>query len=131
MIKQEFSVDNYWEVIVYYDLNYEFLEPIYKELKTIGFSKEGIRKIFGDLKSQKAKAVTCSNLEMCVSIVLFNPHDDKYDYFNSLIHEAEHIKQAMLAAYDVEDVGEPPAYTIGYLAMRMWKVFRYIIYNWC
>ncbi len=37
----------------------------------------------------------------------------RIDYINSIVHEAEHIKQAMLKAYRVEDKGEPPAYTIG------------------
>jgi hypothetical protein len=30
----------------------------------------------------------------------------------------------MLRAYDVEDRGEAPAYTIGYLVKKMWEVFR-------
>ena len=51
----------------------------------------------------------------------------KEDYLNSIIHEAEHIKQAMLKAYDVDDIGEPPAYTIGYLVMKMYEVFKIFI----
>jgi len=53
--------------------------------------------------------------------VIFGRHGDVYNYINSIVHEAEHVKQAMLKAYDVEDRGEPPAYTIGYLVMRMMK----------
>jgi hypothetical protein len=33
----------------------------------------------------------------------------------------------MLYAYEVEDAGEPPAYTIGYLVMRMYGVFKNIV----
>ena len=40
-----------------------------------------------------------------------------------MMHEAVHIKQAMLRAYNVEDVGEAPAYTIGYLISQMYQVF--------
>ena len=36
--------------------------------------------------------------------------------------EAEHIKQAMLEVYDVEDEGEAPAYTVGYIAMKILRV---------
>ena len=67
----------------------------------------------------KAKAFTYSNLKYRVSIVGFNKHFDKYDYINSIIHEAEHIKQHMLRFYKVVDEGEPPAYTVGYVAMKM------------
>ena len=49
------------------------------------------------------------------------------DYINSLVHEAEHIKQAMLRAYKVRDTGENPAYTVGYLVMRMRQVFKEIL----
>lgn len=59
-----------------------------------------------------------------ISIVVFNRHDDMEDYINSLVHEAEHVKQAMLHAYDVRDSGEPPAHTVGYLVSRMWEVFQ-------
>ena len=46
------------------------------------------------------------------------------------MHEAVHIKQAMLKAYRVEDKGETPAYTMGYLVGRMWEVFSQNIYNY-
>jgi hypothetical protein len=93
----------------------------------IGFKEaaiEGMKKIMG---AGKAKAVTCSSIDDHVSIVLFNHHSSKADYMNSIVHEAEHIKQAMLKAYDVEDKGEPPAYTIGYLASRMYEVFKHFL----
>ena len=67
----------------------------------------------------KAKAFTYSNLKYRVSIVGFNNHFDKYDYINSIIHEAEHIKQHMFRSYKVLDEGEPPAYTVGYVATKM------------
>lgn len=73
-----------------------------------------------------AKAVTVSNIEKHISVVLFNPHREMYDYINSIVHEAEHIKQDMLRAYNVDDSGEPPAYTIGYLVMKMLILFKYL-----
>ena len=78
------------------------------------------------MSTHKAKAVTVSNIHKHISIVLFNKHDDTLDYVNSIVHEAEHIKQAMLKAYNVKDYGEPPAYTIGYLAMKMLLMLKYL-----
>jgi hypothetical protein len=60
-------------------------------------------------------------------VILFNHHEDKQDYVNSIVHEAEHVKQAMLKAYQVDDAGEPPAYTVGYLVGKMWEVFRELV----
>ena len=81
------------------------------------------------LLQRKAKAFTYSNLHEHISIVLFSKHKNRYDYLNSVVHEAEHIKQAMLKAYYVKDENELPAYTIGYLVMRMWEVFQRIFYR--
>ena len=79
------------------------------------------------MSTGKALAFTQSNLKKHVSIVGFNRHKNSYDYLNSIVHEVEYIKQAMLEAYSVDDKGEPPAYTIGYLIMRMYDTFKNII----
>ena len=118
MIKQIINIDNYWEVIVYYDIDYNFFNDIVKELNYLNAPVEEIDKIYYNIK-YKSKAFTYSNLKYRVSIVGFNKHFDKYDYINSIIHEAEHVKQHMLRAYKVLDEGEPPAYTVSYVAMKM------------
>lgn len=118
MIKQVIDIDGYWKVIVYYNIDYNFFDIIAKDLKDIGSPVEKIEDIYYNLK-HKAKAVTCSNINNRTSVVLFNIHKNKYDYINSIVHEAEHIKQHMLKAYRVADKGEPPAYTVGYIAMKM------------
>ena len=118
MIKQIINIDNYWEVIVYYDIDYNFFNDIVKELNYLNAPVEEIDKIYYTMK-YKAKAFTYSNLKYRVSIVGFNKHFDKYDYINSIIHEAEHIKQHMLRSYKILDEGEPPAYIVGYVATKM------------
>ena len=118
MIKQLIDINGYWEVIVYYNVDYNFFSDIAFELKAIGSPVERIDDIYYNLKTN-AKAVTCSNLRKHISVVLFNYHKNRYDYVNSIVHEAEHIKQHMLRTYNVDDEGEPPAYTVGYIAMKM------------
>ena len=126
MIRQHFSVKHYWKVIVYHNVDYNFFHKIVEDLYSINVSSKTIEEAYKMMSSGKAKGVTISNLYLHRSVVLFNPHRSRYDYINSLIHEAEHLKQAMLYAYDIDDSGEPPAYIIGYLAMRMFEVFKYI-----
>lgn len=128
MVRQQFDVDGYWKVIVYYDLDCGLLKPVYRELEGLHFPDRDIRHIFYELR-EKAKAVTCSNGALHTSIVIFNRHDSVEDYINSIVHEAEHIKQAMLSTYMVEDSGEPPAYTIGYLVMRMYETFKHLLFH--
>jgi hypothetical protein len=124
MIRQQFDVENYWKVIVYYNVDYNLFSSIAKELRSINTSDGMVWEIYNMMSEGKAKAVTYSNLKKHMSIILFNRHSSLKDYINSIVHEAEHVKQAMLEAYHVEDKGEPPAYTIGYLVMRMYEVYR-------
>ena len=124
MIQQIFSIKDYWEVMVFYNVNYNLFYIIADLLSEIGASNNLIEGIYSNMKSGKTKAATYSNSNKHVSIVLFNKHTTKEDYLNSIVHEAEHIKQAMLGTYEVEDEGEAPAYTIGYLVSQMWRVFK-------
>lgn len=119
-----FDVESYWRVIVFYNVDYDFFNEIWKLLKKAGASKKTVRLIYRTMSAGKAKAVTYNSIGKHMSIVLFSKHRNQADYINSIVHEAEHIKQAMLEAYKVEDVGEPPAYAIGYLVGRMWKVYH-------
>ena len=123
MVRQTFNVEHYWRVIVYYNVSYGSFGVVGRELLNKGASLKMTTGLRNTLLSGEAKAATFSNIGEHISIVLFGFHNTRIDYINSLVHEAEHVKQAMLDAYDVEDSGESPAYTIGYLVARMWEVF--------
>lgn len=125
MIKQVFNVNKYWKVIVYYNVNYSLFNIIVDTLKEIHCPNYIIDEIYYYMKTHKAKAVTLSSCKYKTSILLFNKHSDYYDYINSIVHEAEHIKQALLKCYNVNDIGEAPAYTIGFLASKMLKKMMY------
>lgn len=119
MIKQIINVDNYWKIIVYYNIDYNLFDYIGRDLYyEVSTPVEKIYDIYYNLR-HGAKAVTVSSIKHHISLVAFNKHKDKYDYINSIVHEAEHVKQSMLAAYNVDDEGEPPAYTVGFIAMKM------------
>lgn len=118
MIKRIINVSNYWEVIVYYNIDYNFFDYIVRDLKSYNTPVESIRRIYHNMRTT-AKAFTYSNAKYKVSIVGFNIHFDKYDYINSIVHESEHIKQAILKYYNIADEGENAAYTVAYIAMKM------------
>lgn len=119
MIKQIINIKHYWRVIVYYNVDYNFFDYIARDLIYYGISRKTIYRIYNNMRNGYAKAVTITPNDYDVSIVLFNKHKNKYDYINSIAHEAEHIKQSMLYHYDVPDRDEAPAYTIGFLLMKM------------
>jgi hypothetical protein len=127
MIRQHFYVENYWEVVVYWNVDYHFFSLILDDIQYMEVTEKESTEMRKMMESGKAKAVTISNTRIHKSTILFNKHETMGDYLNSVVHEAEHVKQAMLRAYNVEDKGEPPAYTIGYLVGRMWKVFQLLL----
>lgn len=121
MIRRAINIESYWKVIVYFDVDYDLFYIISDEMKGIGVSKRIINEIYEEMYSGEARGVTLSSMDKHISVVLFNEHNSEKDYLNTVVHEAEHVKQAMLKTYHVKDEGEPPAYTIGYLAMRIYK----------
>lgn len=121
MIKKLIDIDCYWKVIVYYNIDYNLFHIIENDLHKIRCSNYQINSVYNNMINKRAKAVTISSIDYKTSVVLFNNHNSYIDYINSIVHEAEHIKQSMLDAYNVEDFGEAPAYTIGYIASQMLK----------
>lgn len=123
MIKYIFYIKDYWKVIVYYNIDYNLFNDIRKELKHINISDKSISSIYNKMYNGYAKAVTISNIDEYTSVILFNHHKTIYDYMSSIVHESEHIKQHILKKYKINDIGEPPAYTIGFIAMNILKIF--------
>ena len=127
MIRQEFNVRSYWKVVVWWNLDYHFFDIVLNDIRVMGIDDETVRDIYKIMKSGRAKAVTISNVSKHASLILFNSHSNKIDYINSIVHESVHVKQAMLESYHVEDEGEAPAYTMGYLVSRIWEGFRKLL----
>ena len=126
MIRQVINVNNKWKVIVYYNVDYNLFAYINDDLNHLNISNKTIARLYYNMSTHRAKAVTISDIDLHISVVLFNYHKSKYDYINSIVHEAEHVKQAMLESYNVDDIGEPPAYTIGFLVMKMLEFFKIV-----
>lgn len=126
MIKYTFNIEHYWKVIVYYNINYNLFHYIHNDLLKLNINNNTITRIYNNMKYENAKAVTISNTKLHISVVLFNKHNQPYDYINSIVHESEHIKQSILKAYNVADKNETPAYTIGYIASNIIKGLYHI-----
>ena len=126
MTKQQIKVDTYWEVIVYYDVDDSLFHYIQEDLENLNTVNKTIDNIRNIIASRKVKAVTLNNEKQHKSIILFSRHRTKRNYINSIVHEADYVKQSMLKAYSVNNKGENSAYTIGYLVSKMWEVFKHI-----
>ena len=73
MIQQIFNIKDYWEVTVFYNVNYNLFYIVADLLSEVGASNNLIEGIYSNMKSGKAKAVTYSNSNKHVSIVTSIP----------------------------------------------------------
>lgn len=102
MIRQDINIDNYWKVIVLYNI------CLGNNLNT-GF--------------------THSNFSKKTSIVGISKTTNQEQFFNTLVHEAKHVQSHICKYYGVPENSENAAYLIGYLIQRMHRVFKTIIYR--
>lgn len=113
MIKRVIDIQGYWVVVVYYNVDYSHFQFVEEDLINAGCMNIDYNRF------KHSKAYTFSNISKHISIMCINQTSTCSDFINSVVHEAEHVKQAMLQAYNVEDKGELPAYTIGYLVQQI------------
>lgn len=128
MIKQYINLDNKWLIIVYYNIDYNQFNYIRKDLMDISSPVEEIDDIYYEMKSYDALAFTCTNRRKHITVIGFNRHNNFYDYLDSITHEIKHAVDDIMKEYQINNYGEPPAYTTGYIAKKMFKCFfKYFI----
>lgn len=99
MIRQDISIDGYWDLIVCYN--------VYLGQNNAGFTHTNFRKK--------------------VSIVGIGIADSKKQMLNTIVHEAKHVQSHICKYYNVPEDGEQAAYLIGYIVMKMFKYFKRLL----
>ena len=92
MIRQDISVNGYWDIIVCYD--------VYLGQDNEGFTHTDFRKK--------------------LSIVGIGKVNSKKQLINTIVHEAKHIQSHICKYYNVPEDGEQAAYLIGYIVLKMY-----------
>lgn len=59
-----------------------------------------------------------------MSIVSIGLTTSKAELINTIVHEAKHVQSNICKYYHVPEDGEPAAYLIGYLTMKMYHSFK-------
>ena len=99
MIKQKFSIDGYWDVIVYYS--------VYLGEDVAGFTKTDFSKK--------------------TSVIAIGVASTTKSYINTIAHEAKHLQSHICRYYKVPEDGEQASYLIGYIVGKMFEVFKNLI----
>lgn len=99
MTRQDIDIDEYWKVIVVYNVELgEF---------NAGFTQT-------DFTKRR-------------SIVGIGKATSKEQFFNTIVHEAKHVQSHICKYYKVDEDSEDAAYLIGYIIQKMYSTFKNMI----
>ena len=125
MIRQEIDVDGWWRVTVLWLPWPEDLPEVTRAYEEVGcpwrelwYTRRLIR------TGQMNKGYTYSNYQQRRSVTVIGRATDWAQLQDTVAHELRHVTDDVLRWYDVENTGEPPAYTQGYLARQMATVMK-------
>lgn len=99
MIRQNINIENYWKVIVCYN--------VYLGQEDAGF--------------------THTDFNKKLSIVGIGKASSKKQFLNTVVHEAKHVQSHICEYYKVPEDGEQAAYLIGYIVAKMYDILRYLL----
>lgn len=129
MIQQQFYIKKYsWEVVVLYDVGpnnvkhiKELLSEICDDYGTIQDGVKYIRK--GDYNS----GFIYTNYDRKASVIVIGRTTSKQEFFNTIVHEANHLQSHIATKYNIDEKGEEVSYLIGDIVQKMYKVFKHLI----
>ena len=114
MLRDYLDIDRHWGILAYYDAlpsDFAQLAPILREF---GCPESEIGRAYSTIhRTNKAFVFTAPWARMSVMVVGRVTHPSQF--LNSLLHEFDHLQDAILQYYQVEHGTEDAAYLQGYL----------------
>ena len=129
MIKQEIIIGkNKWKVVILYTPLRGDLGEVVKMLSRLNCPKKDVVKIKKIIKYNiKNTGFTFSAIPRKESIVAICSATEPAQYFNTAIHEINHLQNDILKYYKVNNDTEDAAQLIGYIAMKMFKILMMVL----
>ena len=131
MLRQLINLDGYWLATVIYIPQEKDMPRVADALAELGCPGEDIQKTWRLMTEEWNKGYTWSNPRRRKSITLIGRSRDWSQFFDTVMHETGHIRDEIMAAYDVMNYGEPPAYTQGEIGRQMAPMIRRIVCPCC
>lgn len=127
MIRQYINVARgAWHIIIYYNVSYDMYEDIYQDLYDADCPRADMLKVKQVLK-KKNTGFTFTNTERKLSIVCISKATSKSQFFNTAIHEIDHVQSHICTYYGVGMKTEEAAYLIGYIVRKMHSVLKFYV----
>lgn len=119
MLWQEIDLDGYWLATVIYVPQERDMPIVAEALEKLGCPEKDIMDTWQAVTREWNKGYTWSNPSRRRSITIIGRAEDWPQLFDTVLHETGHIRDEIMAAYDVMNYGEPPAYTQGEIGRQM------------
>ena len=131
MVWQEIDIDGYWLATIVYIPSQRDLPSVAEALSSLGCPDSDINESLSMMTEEWNKGYTWSNPARRKSVTIIGRSSSWEQFFNTVHHEARHIVDEIMMAYDIMNYGEPPAYTQGEIGRQMAPVIRRIVCPCC
>lgn len=112
-----------WKVVILYTPLRGDLGEVVKMLSRLNCPKKDVVKIKKIIKYNiKNTGFTFSAIPRKESIIAICSATEPAQYFNTAIHEINHLQNDILKYYKINNDSEDAAQLIGYIAMKMFKI---------
>ena len=119
MLWQQIDLDGYWLATVIYVPQERDMPIVAEALERLGCPERDIMDTWHAVTREWNRGYTWSNPSRRRSITIIGRANGWPQLFDTVMHETGHIRDEIMAAYDVMNYGEPPAYTQGEIGRQM------------
>lgn len=127
-IQDLYSKEFDWYIRVYYNSVPEDSYEITDYLIKVGYSNKIVKKVFHNLfNSGYNSGMTVSKSNLRHSIIVISKATSSKEFFNTLIHELNHLSDTISDYWNLPCTGESVSYMIGDLGMLLFpKAGKYL-----
>lgn len=109
------DVDGFWGILLCYDLDWDDEDELRSLMRSFGVSENETDYSIDTVLGHWNCACCVSSYGNTMSLVLIGPTTDKEQMIDSVMHEMDHVQDALSIFYGFPLGSEDAAYTMGYL----------------
>lgn len=118
MTKHYIDIVKKWAVILAYDVDVADLDELASWLDALGCSRKDREKAIRIALGVNS-GFTYSNSDLRMSLVVVSDATDNSQWWDTLVHEVDHVQSAICDYYDVPLGSEAAAWTQGYIMRKI------------
>lgn len=117
MTKHYVDIAGKWSFILAYEIELTDLDEIASWLEAIGCDEESIRKACRVAMGTNS-GFTFTNSDLKMSIMVISKATSMEQWFDTLVHEIDHLQGVICKYYDIKQDTEDAAYLQGYIMRK-------------